>query len=407
MGIDKTDLRIHFRVTLAVSIFLCQTTALHLPARAEKIDDAAQIERIRHIVLSQGNNPAGLAHLIQLSSNLQPAAAAKLYSQLAKEYLSLGRLDKAAEVLHQLVNQHLDQPSAAEGLTTLVRLYSSSEVAHTAKNSLLKSEGHSLPIYAIYVAQQAISQRRDLANNPALAFQCAVASRLTGNLQSAKGWLSPLRHSKHNKFWHQGVLVETWLQDRRNAEPPKPTIHCAHTDKRPLLDGKLNEPPWPSAKPISLTNDSAQIQFAHDEKFLYLAIRCQKLAGENYPSEKLPRSYDADLTGQDHIRLLLDLDRDYATYFQFSIDHRGQTADRCWLDASWNPSWFVATSSDNTSWTVEAAIPWSELTDHPPQTHDAWALAIERQPATKKPATWVGPTAKDPGPESFGLLLFD
>jgi len=184
-------------------------------------------------------------------------------------------------------------------------------------------------------------------------------------------------------------------------------MHCAHTDQRPLLDGVLDEKLWLAAKTQAWGGNSSQIRLAYDEEFFYLAIRCRKVADEKYVSEKLPRSYDADLAGQDHIRLSLDLDRDYATYFQFSIDHRGQTADRCWLDTSWNPRWFVATSSDDTAWTVEAAIPWSDLTDKPPQPHAAWALALMRQPATGKPKAWVGPTTKDPTPENFGLLIFD
>jgi len=389
------NIKTYFRKILTAILCVCLASVFLSSVRAEKIDDIDQIKRIRQIVLSRGDDPAGLAHLIQLSSNLQPLAAAKLYREIAEEYLRTGQLDKAAEVLRQLVEQHLDQPSAIEGIITLVRLYSSSEVAHTAKTSLRKSEENSLPIYALYLAQQALGQRPDLASNPALAFQCAVASRLTGNLQSAKSWLSPLKHSKHHKSWRRCALVETWLQSDRKETAPKSTIQCLRTDQRPLLDGKLDEKLWQAAKTQALADGLAQIQWARDDKFLYLAIHCQKLAGENYVTEKLPRHYDADLSQHDHVRLSLDLDRDYATYFQFSIDHRGQTADACWLDTSWNPRWFVASSSDDTSWTLEAAIPWSELTDQPPQARDAWAVAIDRQ------------SEKDPAPEDFGLLIFD
>ncbi|NOY30357.1 MAG: hypothetical protein GXP28_09330 [Planctomycetes bacterium] len=391
MNINKT----YVRKGLAGILCACLAIVLQSSALAEEADEAGQIRRIRQIVLSRGDDPTGLAHLIQLSSDLQPAAAAELYRQLADAYLRAGQLEQAAEVLHQLVDQHLDQPPAVDGLLTLVWLYSSSEVAHTAKKSLRKTGENAMPVYALYLAQQALGRQRDLANNPALAFQCAVASRLTGNLQSAKSWLSPLKHSRHDKSWHQCALVETWLQGPRDTASPKPTMRCSRTDERPLLDGVLGEKLWQVAKTQAEDDDSAQIRWACDAKFLYLAIRCQKLAGENYASEKLPRRYDADLTGHDHVRLSLDRDRDYATCFQFSIDHRGQTADRCWLDASWNPRWFVAANSDDTSWTVEAAIPWTELIDRPPQAGDAWALAVDRQ------------SANEAAPESFGLLIFD
>ncbi len=403
MGTNKT----YSRVLLAGLIFASQAIVPQSLAHAEPTDEADQIRRIRQIVLSRTNSPVGLAHLIQLSSDLQPSAAAELYHQLAEEYLRRGQLEKAAEVLRQLVDQYLDQPPAIDGLITLVQLYSSSEVAHTAKTSLRKTEENALPVYALYLAQQALQQRRDLANHPALTFQCAVASRLTGNFSSAQSWLSPLKHSKLNKSWHQCALIETWLQEQRKTPPPKPAIHCAYTDQRPLLDGTLDEDLWRVAKTQALAANSTQIKWARDGKFLYLAIRCRKLAGETYASEKLPRSYDADLVGQDHVRISLDLDRDYATCYQFSVDHRGQTADRCWLDTSWNPRWFVASSSDDNFWTIELAIPWSELTDKPPQPHDAWALAVDRISATGQSTGWVGPAAKDPSPSSFGLLIFD
>jgi len=403
MGTNKT----YSRVLLAGLIFTCHAIFLQPLAHAEPTDEAGQIQRIRQIVLSRTDSPAGVAHLIQLSSKLQPSAAAELYRQLAEEYLRRGRLEKAAEVLIQLVEQYLDQPPALDGLITLVRLYSSSEVAHTAKITVRKTEENSLPVYALYLAQQAMQQQRDLANNPALTFQCAVASRLNENFSAAKSWLSPLKHSRHSEIWHNCAIVETWLQEQRKTPPPKPAIHCSHTDERPLLDGILDEHLWHVAKTQTFADNSTQIKWTRDDKFLYLAIRCRKIAGESYASDKLPRSYDADLAKQDHVRISLDLDRDYATCYHFSVDHRGQTADRCWLDTSWNPRWFVASNSDDTSWTIETAIPWAELTDKLPQPNNAWALSIERQPATGHATAWVGPVAKDPSPASFGLLIFD
>jgi len=398
MNINK----VYCRKALAGAVGVCLAIASQLPILAEETDQAEQIQRIQQIVLSHGDNPTGLAHLIQLSSGLPPSAAAELYSQLSEAYLRAGQFELAASVLSQLIEQHLDQPAAADGLTTLVRLYSSSEVAHIAKTSLRKSGGNSLPVYALYLAQQAIGRQSDLAGDPAIAFQCSVASRQIGNLQSAKSWLSPLKRSRQHKSWHSIALVETWLQGPRDTAPPKPTIRCLRTDERPLLDGVLDESFWQVAKTQTLADNATQIQWARGDEFLYFSIHCQKRKGVTYASEKSPRHYDADLTKQDHVRLSLDLDRDYATCFQLSIDHRGQTADRCWLDASWNPRWFVATSSDDSSWTVEAAIPWSELTSNPPQAHDAWALAAHRPPATGN-----RPPKKNLDPESFGLLIFD
>jgi hypothetical protein len=147
---------------------------------------------------------------------------------------------------------------------------------------------------------------------------------------------------------------------------------------------------------------SADVHFAFDEQFLYLAIECRKASGVDYPRDERPRPHDGDIEAHDHVRLRLDVDRDYASCYELLVDSRGWTADRCWGDASWNPEWFVAArdSADGQAWTAEAAIAWSELTSDPPELGQAWACAIDR----RLPAE---PQAEDAAPESFVLLVFN
>ena len=76
--------------------------------------------------------------------------------------------------------------------------------------------------------------------------------------------------------------------------------------------------------------------------------------------------------------MFLDIDRDFATYYHLAVDHRGWTFDRCWEDATWDPTWFVASRQEEGRWIAEAAIPLKELTGRPPQPHDVWAVGIQR-----------------------------
>ena len=144
----------------------------------------------------------------------------------------------------------------------------------------------------------------------------------------------------------------------------------------------------------------------YDKEFLYLAMRCLKSPQASYAPPLSTRDHDANLSQHDHVQLTLDLDRDYATWFQFAVDHRGQTADACWHDSSWNPQWYVAAGSDPSYWTVEAAISWAELTSIPPRTGDAWLLTITRLLPIGTAEVWQGPAFATPHPENFGLLLF-
>jgi hypothetical protein len=110
---------------------------------------------------------------------------------------------------------------------------------------------------------------------------------------------------------------------------------------------------------------------------------------------------------RDRVHFLIDLDRDWATYYRLSIDHRGWTSEACWQDATWNPNWFVASHSDETAWTAEAAIPLAELTGESIQGRPIWALGIQRIVPGVGFQSWTTPAAATPVPEGFGYLIFE
>lgn len=356
--------------------------------------DAQAIDRIKKIVLNQGDDARALANLVQLTRKLPAPTTSQLYYDLAKDYLQSGKYNQAGNLLQQLLNQHPDQPVAGDALVTLVRLYSSSEVTYTESFSKsgtrTQEEQLGLLKYALYTADRTLQKNSSLANHPALTFQRAVATRLGGRAKTAQGRLTRLKHNAKADVWRTRALAEHWLQGKREDEPPMPVVVCRQAAERPHLDGLLDESMWQSDEPV---------QFSCDDGFLYLAISTPKVDSQNYDTDARPRTYDADLAGHDHLRLRLDRDRDYATYFELAVDHRGQTNDRCWLDTSWNPKWFVAAGGNETHWTIEAAIPWYSLTTTPPQPGEAWAVAWNRI---------LPPVAEAPSPVAdFSLLLFE
>ncbi|NIP84095.1 MAG: hypothetical protein GTO03_00440, partial [Planctomycetales bacterium] len=76
------------------------------------------------------------------------------------------------------------------------------------------------------------------------------------------------------------------------------------------------------------------------------------------PPGKGPRPRDATLASHDRLDLLLDTDRDRATYYRLTVDHRGWTADACAGSLAWNPAWYVAAATEGQTWSCEAAIAW-------------------------------------------------
>jgi hypothetical protein len=151
----------------------------------------------------------------------------------------------------------------------------------------------------------------------------------------------------------------------------------------------------------------ADVQLAYDDEFIYLAIRCPKVPNVDYSTDDKPRPRDSDLTEHDRVTIEFDIDRDYGTAFELSVDSRGWTRDACWGDATWNPTWYVAAASDETSWTVEAALPLTEIVGKPPAARQVWAVAARRTIPRFGYETWSGPPDANDSPARFGLMIFE
>ena len=108
----------------------------------------------------------------------------------------------------------------------------------------------------------------------------------------------------------------------------------------------------------------------------------------------------------DRVSLLLDVDRDYSTYYHLQIDQRGCTCEDCWGDLSWNPKWFVAVHSEPGVWQIEAAIPLAELTGDPVSLGKTWACNVTRVVPGQGVQAFSLPADVQPRPEGMGLLTF-
>jgi len=223
--------------------------------------------------------------------------------------------------------------------------------------------------------------------------------------------------------WRDCLAAELWLTDR-NLIPvqPKPMSICCRTEVRPLLDGKLDDEAWRDVQPMSLSAASSatekpedakafgdayrtQTRFVYDEHFLYIAVSCRHPNGmKAEPVGK--RTRDADLAGHDRVDILIDLDRDYQTYYRFQVDHRGCLAEDCWGDKNWNPKYFAAFLSTDEGWTAEMAIPLQELTGDRPSHGKTWAVNAIRVTPRMGILSWSAPAAEIPRPEGMGLLQF-
>ncbi len=250
------------------------------------------------------------------------------------------------------------------------------------------------------------------AADPSVQFCVQAARRQLGQFDAAQKWYKQFQAQLGDGPWREAAAAEIWLANR-SGPPPRPVAYCRQTGTRPYLDGLFDDACWHNTQPLVLRNAAGETQkdyptearLAYDRDFLYLALSCKHPADRFVAPVKV-RKRDEDLRPFDRVSVLLDLDRDYSTCFQFQVDQRGCVCEDCWGDRTWNPRWFVAVHSDRTSWQIEAAIPLVELTGDPVAVGTAWAVNVVRTVPGRGVQAWSLPAGVEPRPEGLGLLLF-
>jgi hypothetical protein len=246
--------------------------------------------------------------------------------------------------------------------------------------------------------------------DPTLQFPLQSAHRHVGDSNAANLWYTQFKLTQTGGAWFDAASTELWLS-KKTGVPPKPNYSCYLTAKPPLLDGKLDDPCWADAKPIEFKNAVGETSDEYategwmrcDSNYLFLALRCKHPEGIQQ-APITPRPRDPDLRAFDRVSLQIDLDRDYATLFQFQMDQRGCVAEDCWGDAKWNPKWYVAVHSEATQWQIEAAIPMVELTGDTRRAGQTWAFNLVRTIPGKGVQSYSGPADSTPRPEGMGLI---
>jgi hypothetical protein len=260
------------------------------------------------------------------------------------------------------------------------------------------------------------------SSDPPIQFSLNAARRNLGDVDTARKWYAQFASRQPDGPWRDAALAELWLVSR-SGTCPKPVAQCRQTDTRPFLDGKLDDKCWQGVKPLVLRNADprdrdgdpkkhrwsddypTEVYLTYDKEYLYVGLVCRQ-PKEKYVAPVKPRPRDADVRPYDRVSLLLDVDRDYSTYYHLQIDQRGCTCEDCWGDLSWNPKWFVAIQSEPGVWQVEAAIPLVELTGESVTLGKTWACNVARVVPGQGVQAFSLPADAQPRPEGMGLLTF-
>lgn len=248
---------------------------------------------------------------------------------------------------------------------------------------------------------------------PSVQFPLSLAFRLRGEQWEAEKYFHRMSSNPLDADWAASAQAELWLAKGR-GRAPKPVYVCHHTSVKPYLDGRLDDDAWKDAEPLELASAQrddeawpAAAMLAYDAEYLYVAVQCRKAPGTEYPTTTETRTRDTDLSQRDRVEICLDIDRDYSSFYQLSVDHRGWTGEACFNNSQWNPTWYVASLARDDEWTMEAAIPWSEVAAAAPQLNDVWGLGLQRIIPGVGIQAYTQPATVEPRGERFALLRFE
>jgi len=406
------------------------------------------LEMINQSAKDQERGALLLGQMLKLSEDLPPARSVEVLSHLAEKANEHGNLNLAADMHHQVVNTYPTHVLAERSAAWLLTYYASHEMQFISRGNVEfanptapqealadgKDDSDSGEIATVSFddptnykrpaksperAGQLIAQLNQtmphILADPSLAFLLERLHAEQGHSRQGESYIRRLLNLGQENPWCRRAQWELVL-GRGNSRVDAPIVSANYEESKPVLDGRLNDRIWQTGKPVDFQAGTlspeagappAAMMVGFDEDFLYLAIRCMKSKKFRYTvPEERPRERDADLAESDRVHIYLDLDRDYATSYCLSVDYRGQTADSLAGNLAYSPNWYVAADQDQATWTIEAAIPFEELSGQPLRPGDTWAMGVQRVIVSEGAKAWPASSLYELAPSEFGLLQF-
>ncbi len=199
---------------------------------------------------------------------------------------------------------------------------------------------------------------------------------------------------------------------------PTPVVRAASLTGSIKLDGKLDEPAWASASPVTSftqydptegapATEKTEVRVLVGADALYIGAKLY----ESNPANIRPRlsRRDEPVDG-DVFAVTLDSRHDHLTGYYFRVTAGGAMRDAVaggpnGLDLSWDAVWDAAVFTDSSGWSTEIRIPFSQL---PYNRGDrVWGIQFERYRWNKQEQDFFAFTPKKEvgGVARYGHLI--
>ena len=219
---------------------------------------------------------------------------------------------------------------------------------------------------------------------------CFVASF---SVLSAMGWPLPGEAQDHEA--HRALEALSYPVDPSSS--PRPVAWATRTDNSITLDGRLDEPAWDTAEPLTnfvqkqphlgeLATEQTIVRILFDDEYLYIAVSCL----DTQPDKIVVTSLERDFGGNsprnfDVVSITLDpfLDRRNAMLLHVNpagaVRDAQVTGDGRIQNVAWRGVWFAEAMVTDSGWVAEIAIPWTTLRFDPTRDEQVWGLNIQRR----------------------------
>ncbi len=202
------------------------------------------------------------------------------------------------------------------------------------------------------------------------------------------------------------------------ADTKQKNVYTMRTPSPPVIDGVIDDEVWESVQPASdffrFQPESGghapvrtEVKFLYDDVALYVAATMYDPAPNSIPTQ-LSKRDDDDIVA-DWLGLWINPFNDGSNELNFAVTIAGVQIDRKFspnnVDASWNPVWTSDVSLHSQGWSLEMAIPFSQIR-FPSKDVQTWGMNMGRYRARDREVyTWADlDKAVDNFAQQAGLL---